>query len=36
MDALVVRTFLVPALTILIGDRIWWPSRVPRGSRPSA
>lgn len=36
MDALVVRTFLVPVLTILIGDRIWWPSRVPRGSRPSA
>lgn len=30
LDALVVRTFLVPALAILIGDRIWWPAKVPR------
>ncbi|GAB2537614.1 MMPL family transporter [Brachybacterium huguangmaarense] len=30
IDALVVRSFLVPALAIAIGDRIWWPARVPR------
>ncbi|MFC0674391.1 MMPL family transporter [Brachybacterium hainanense] len=31
LDALVVRTFLVPALVRLIGDRIWWPSALSRG-----
>ncbi|WP_413336596.1 MMPL family transporter [Brevibacterium sp. GP-SGM9] len=28
LDALIVRTLLVPALTLWIGDRIWWPSRL--------
>ena len=28
IDALVVRTFFVPALAVLIGDRIWWPTRI--------
>ncbi|RAV33373.1 MMPL family transporter [Corynebacterium heidelbergense] len=28
IDALLVRTFLVPALTHVVGDRIWWPARV--------
>ncbi|GLY30733.1 MMPL family transporter [Kineosporia sp. NBRC 101731] len=33
LDALLVRSILVPALTLLIGRRIWWPSRL---SRPEA
>ncbi|WP_122819307.1 MMPL family transporter [Nocardioides pantholopis] len=28
LDTLVVRTVLVPALALLLGDRFWWPSRV--------
>jgi RND superfamily putative drug exporter len=27
LDTLVVRTLLVPALALLLGDRFWWPSR---------
>lgn len=30
LDALIVRSLLVPALAIDIGDRIWWPSRLAR------
>jgi RND superfamily putative drug exporter len=30
LDTLVVRSLLVPALTIDIGRRIWWPSRLSR------
>ena len=33
LDALLVRSVLVPALTLLIGRRIWWPSQL---SRPTA
>jgi RND superfamily putative drug exporter len=33
LDALLVRSVLVPALTLLIARRIWWPSRL---SRPTA
>lgn len=33
LDTLVVRSLLVPALTIDIGKRIWWPSRLGRGKR---
>ncbi len=33
LDALLVRSVLVPALTLLIGERMWWPSRL---SRPAA
>lgn len=29
LDALLVRSVLVPALTLLIGGRIWWPSGCP-------
>ncbi|GAA4820092.1 MMPL family transporter [Nocardioides caeni] len=29
LDTLVVRTVLVPALVLLLGDRFWWPRRVP-------
>lgn len=40
LDALLVRSVLVPALTLLIGRRMWWPSRLsrpvelPDGQRP--
>ena len=30
LDTLVVRTLLVPALTLDIGKKIWWPSRLSR------
>jgi RND superfamily putative drug exporter len=30
LDALLVRSVLVPALTLLIGRRMWWPSRLDR------
>ncbi len=33
LDTLIVRSLLVPALTLQIGDRVWWPSRL---SRPQA
>ena len=36
LDALVVRTLLVPALAIWIDDRLWWPSRLARPPRPDA
>lgn len=42
LDALLVRSVLVPALTLLIGRRMWWPSRLsrpvgqPDGPRSSA
>ncbi|MEU4243527.1 MMPL family transporter [Actinoplanes sp. NPDC026619] len=32
LDALLVRSVLVPALTLLIGRRIWWPSRLSRAA----
>jgi RND superfamily putative drug exporter len=28
LDTLVVRTMLVPAITLVLGDRFWWPRRV--------
>jgi putative drug exporter of the RND superfamily len=31
--ALVVSTFMVPALTALVGHRAWWPGR--RGAPPA-
>ncbi|MEV6237837.1 MMPL family transporter [Lentzea sp. NPDC051838] len=40
LDALLVRSILVPALTLLIGKRMWWPSRLsqpaelPDGRQP--
>ncbi|PXY32678.1 hypothetical protein BAY60_03000 [Prauserella muralis] len=30
LDTLVVRSLLVPALTVDIGKRVWWPSRLAR------
>ena len=41
IDTFVVRTAVVPAITSLLGDRSWWPSRpeaggvVPAGSSPT-
>ena len=29
LDTLLVRTVLVPALALLLGDRFWWPRRLP-------
>lgn len=33
LDALVVRSVLVPALTLELGERTWWPSRLSRRHR---
>ena len=36
IDTFVVRSILVPALTMLVGDRAWWPSRLGHArSRPA-
>jgi putative drug exporter of the RND superfamily len=35
LDTFVVRSLVVPAAVYLLGDRVWWPSRLHRG-RPSA
>ncbi|WP_256795814.1 MMPL family transporter [Terrabacter sp. Ter38] len=29
LDTLVVRTLLVPAIAVVLGDRFWWPRRTP-------
>jgi RND superfamily putative drug exporter len=34
LDTLVVRTLLVPAIAVELGDRFWWPRRLP--STPAA
>ena len=31
LDTFVVRSLLVPALTLLIGDKVWWPGALARG-----
>jgi len=31
LDTLVVRTVLVPALALLLGDAFWWPRRIGHG-----
>jgi uncharacterized membrane protein YdfJ with MMPL/SSD domain len=31
VDAFLVRTFLVPSLALLLGERNWWPQRLKRG-----
>ncbi|MFM7692871.1 MAG: MMPL family transporter, partial [Actinomycetota bacterium] len=36
IDTFVVRTLLVPALAVWVGDRSWWPGRVPSHTGPSA
>jgi len=32
LDALIVRSLLVPALSIDVGRAMWWPSRLARGA----
>jgi RND superfamily putative drug exporter len=36
LDTLLVRTILVPALAVWLGDRFWWPSRGPIDPSASA
>ena len=36
IDTLIVRSLLIPALTALIGEWVWWPSRPHRTSAASA
>ena len=36
IDTFVVRTLLVPALAVWVGDRSWWPGRVPSHTGSSA
>lgn len=36
LDTLLVRSVLVPALTLIAGDRVWWPSRMSRPAASSA
>lgn len=33
LDTIIVRSALVPALTLEIGDHVWWPSRLARHHR---
>jgi putative drug exporter of the RND superfamily len=35
LDTLLVRTVLVPAILLLLGDRAWWPSRPAGTSQPA-
>jgi RND superfamily putative drug exporter len=35
LDTLVVRTVLVPALALMLGDRFWWPRRIPSVDAPA-
>lgn len=35
LDTLVVRTVLVPAIAIALGDAFWWPRRQPAAALPS-
>ena len=34
LDTLIVRSVLVPALTLDVGPRMWWPSRLAREQQP--
>ncbi len=36
LDTLLVRTLLVPALALLLGDRFWWPRKVTRRQAQAA
>jgi RND superfamily putative drug exporter len=33
MDTLIIRTLLVPALSLDVGPKMWWPSRLARVGR---
>jgi putative drug exporter of the RND superfamily len=32
LDTFVVRSLVVPAAVHLIGDKVWWPSRLAKGA----
>ncbi|WP_194819437.1 MMPL family transporter [Nocardia sp. XZ_19_385] len=34
LDTLLVRSILVPALTLIAGPRVWWPSQMPEPTQP--
>jgi RND superfamily putative drug exporter len=34
IDTFIVRSLLVPALVLEIGDPVWWPSALARGAGP--
>ncbi|MFC9895554.1 MMPL family transporter [Nocardia sp. NPDC127579] len=34
LDTLLVRSVLVPALTLIAGERVWWPARLPASAPP--
>ncbi|MBK8470353.1 MAG: MMPL family transporter [Actinomycetales bacterium] len=34
LDTLIVRTVLVPAIALILGDRFWWPRRVGQAAAP--
>jgi RND superfamily putative drug exporter len=36
LDTLVVRSLLVPALTVDVGRKVWWPGRLSRAATPAA
>ena len=35
LDTFVVRSLVVPAAVYLLGDRVWWPSRLARRRPPA-
>ncbi|MQA11562.1 MAG: MMPL family transporter [Pseudonocardiaceae bacterium] len=35
IDAFVVRTLVLPSLMLLLGERVWWPTRVPSTRVPA-
>ena len=35
LDTFVVRSLLVPAAVHLLGDKVWWPSKLARRAPPS-
>jgi RND superfamily putative drug exporter len=35
LDTFLVRSVLVPAIALSLGDRFWWPSALSRGERPT-
>ncbi|KAA1422994.1 MMPL family transporter [Mumia zhuanghuii] len=36
LDTFVVRTLLVPSMAQILGDRFWWPRRIPEPHQPAA
>jgi len=36
LDTLLVRTVLVPASLLIIGERAWWPMPLPKGTDSSS